>query len=201
MLDPTQQKNETLQFTLFLEGNEQAFEYFFKKYNGQITGFCRQFLYDEDKAASTSQEAFINLWLNREHIQKLGGIKSFLYTSARSKCLNILKHEKVSRKYHDQTLVGREQQLNMEVLYSLDFDSLTLVELEDIIQRSIEELPEKTRTIFTMKRIENKKNAEIAADLGVSQKAVEAHMTKAIKLLREKLSDYLPAFLLALLFQ
>lgn len=189
-----------LQFSLFKEGNERAFQYFFNLHYSSIAGFCRQFLYDEDKANSTAQEAFINLWLNREKLDKPTGIKSFLYTSARSKCLNLLKHEKVTRKYEDETIDIRENQLNIEVLNALDFDSLTLLELDDLIQKSIDELPEKTKQIFILKRREHKKNAEIAAEMNVSIKAVEAHMTKAIKILKEKLSDYLPAFLLALLF-
>jgi RNA polymerase sigma-70 factor (ECF subfamily) len=66
-----------------------------------------------------------------------------------------------------------------------------LTELEGIIQESISNLPPKTREVFIKKRFENKKNAEIAQEMGVSLKAVEAHITKALRILKTKLSDYL----------
>ncbi len=78
----------------------------------------------------------------------------------------------------------------------MHFDSLELTELEVLINKVIAELPEKTKQVYLKKRFENKKNEEIAIEMGVTQKAVEAHMTKALKILKEQLSDYLPSILI-----
>jgi len=190
------QNKELLKFINFKKGDERAFEYFFHKFYNNIVGFCVQFIHDESDAKGLTQEAFLNLWKQREKIETINGISSFLYTFSKSKCLNILRHRKVKEKYVNNTLNKKERLLNLEVLQSLQFDSLTFVELEELLFTSIEELPEKTKQIFRSKKFENKKNKEIAAEMNISIKTVEVHFSKAIKVLKTKLSDYLPAILL-----
>jgi len=70
-----------------------------------------------------------------------------------------------------------------------------LAELEELIEGSVNELPDKCKQVFKMRRVDFKKNKEIAAELNISIKAVEANMTRALKHLKNKLSDYLPATL------
>ena len=180
--------NEMGYFQDFKIGNESAFNYFFLKYNKALIGFCLNFLYDKDKSASIAQEAFISLWQNKEKVETINGIKSFLYTAAKSKCLNILRHEKVVTKYKNQALQEKERLLNIEILNAFEFDSLTVKELRKTIDKAIEDLPEKTKEVFIKSRFENKKNQEIAMEMDFSIKSVEAHMTKALKILKGKLS-------------
>lgn len=194
-------KNELLYFNKFKKGDELAFEYFFTAHYNNILGFCIQFIYDNDEASSITQESFLNLWLNRENIETINGISSFLYTFAKSKCLNVIRHKKVKNKYESDTLNEKERQLDFEILKSMNFDLLALSELEELINKSIEELPGKTKQVFLKKRFENKKNKEIAEEMNLSLKSVEAHMTKALSFLKTKLSDYLPAILIASLFK
>ena len=179
-------------------GNEKAFEFFFNKYYSHVLGFCIQFIYDKPQSSSITQEAFLNLWLNRSKIEKISGVESFLYTYAKSKCLNAIRHNKVKERFKSKTLNDKERALDLDVLNAINFDSLTLMELENLISKSIEDLPEKTRIIFVKKRFESKKNQEIADELNITLKTVEAHITKALKILRVKLSDYLPLVLVAI---
>jgi RNA polymerase sigma-70 factor, ECF subfamily len=188
-------------FLRFKNGDELAFEKIFKSNNSQIVGFCNQFIADWDKAKSLAQEAFINLWLNREKIETLNGIKAFLYTYAKSSCLNYIRHRKIISKYEDLQLQSKEDQLNREVLESFDFNSLEFIELEELIMRSINELPDQCRRVFMLSRFEGKMNREIAEDLNISVKSVEANMTRALKALRTDLADYLPVILVQLIMQ
>lgn len=184
-------------FESFKEGDETAFTYFYDKYFRRITAFSVQFIYDKEEAENLAQEAFLNLWQNRECVESINGIQSFLYTYAKSKCLNMIRHNKVKDKFKSEILNQKERELDIEILNSVQFDTLELTELERLIQESISDLPPKTREVFIKKRFENKKNAEIAEEMQVTLKAVEAHMTKALKILKTKLSDYL--FLLFIL--
>ena len=186
---------KTLHFPLFKEGDEKAFAFFFNLYFNQIVGFCTEFIKDRDKAKSIAQEAFLKLWLNREKVQKVNGVKAFLYTAAKSDCLNLFRHKKVVHKYLDSSLRKREESLNIEVLNAIHFDTVMLAELEELIEGSVNELPDKCKQVFKMRRVDFKKNKEIATELDISIKAVEANMTRALKHLKNKLSDYLPATL------
>ncbi|MGY5353991.1 RNA polymerase sigma-70 factor [Wenyingzhuangia sp. IMCC45467] len=192
--------NDIFHFENFVTGSEKAFEYFFHKYYNHILGFSINILNEEQEAEHITQEAFVNLWTNRAKIEKCTGIESFLYTYAKSKCLNSIRHHKVKKRYVDDSLNAKEQQLNYEVLRSMEFDAFDLVELKELIQQAIDDLPIQTKIIFEKKRFQDKMNKEIAEELGVSIKTVEAHITKALKYLKLSLSSYLPTVLLVFMF-
>lgn len=187
-------------FRRFKSGDEAAFERIFKAHYHKIAGFCSQFTGDAETAGNIAQEAFINLWLNREKIETLNGIVSFLYTSARSGCLNDIRHKKVISRYQEHYLQAKEDQLNREILESFDFSSLEYLELEELIRQAVAKLPEKCRQVLIMSRFEGKKNQEIADELQIAVKSVEANMTRALRSLKADLSAYLPAVLIHLLF-
>ncbi|WP_373719840.1 sigma factor-like helix-turn-helix DNA-binding protein, partial [Bacteroides heparinolyticus] len=67
-------------------------------------------------------------------------------------------------------------------------------EVMNIIQNTLQSLPQQTSRIFSLSRFENKTNREIAAELNVSIKDVEYHISKSLKVLRKALKDYLPLF-------
>lgn len=188
-------------FLRFKEGDEKAFEKVFKSEYNRIVGFCQQFVGDRHKAQNVAQEAFVKLWLNKEKIDTVNGIRSFLYTASKTGCLNLIRHQKVVSKYSDKQLQAKEGDLFRETLESFNFDVLELTELENLINQSIQELPEKCRLVFTMSRMEGKKNSEIADELSITVKSVEANITRALKTLREKLSEYLPAILVNVIMQ
>lgn len=183
------------------EGDESAFEEVFKADYNRIVGFCQQFIGDKDQAQSLAQQAFVKLWLNLEKIETVNGIHSFIYTAAKTDCLNYIRHKKVIGKYQDKQLQLKEGELNREILESFDFDQLELLELEKMIIQSINELPEKCRLVFELSRIEGKKNCEIATQLNISVKSVEANITRALKTLRVKLAEYLPLILVQLIMK
>ena len=157
-------------FSHFREGDEKAFEYIFSTYYNPLVGFCKQFVYQGEDAKNIVQETFVNLWLNREKIEKIGGIKSFLYTYAKSKSLNFIRHKKMVGQYSDKILNDFEKNLNLEVLETFDFESYEIKEFQEIIQKSIEELPEKCRAVFIFKRHFGKSNKEIALEMNISVK-------------------------------
>ncbi len=184
---------EDLVFTLFKQGREEAFESIFRANYDRIMGFCVQFIGDKDQAQNITQEAFLKLWLNREKIEIYNGIRSFLYTSAKTDCLNFIRHKKVVCKYENKQLQYKEDQLNQEVLESFDDDGFS--ELENLIDQLVDKLPEKCREVFIKSRFEGKKNREIAEEMNISVKSVEADMTRALKILKTELTEYLPLLL------
>lgn len=69
-------------------------------------------------------------------------------------------------------------------------------EINEIIKKTLDSLPRKTREIFNFNRESGKTYSEIAKIYGISEKSVAYHIGKAIKALREALNDYLPYLLL-----
>ena len=73
-------------------------------------------------------------------------------------------------------------------------------ELEEAVEKGIEMLPEKSRTIFKLNRIEGLSNSEIAKRINLSEKSVEYHITKSLKQLKQSLRDFLVSIILLIAF-
>ncbi len=173
-------------------GDKDAFTRIFYIYNSRLSYFAKAYVIDEDIAANLVQDAFIQLWENKKKLNDNTSVAAYLYTITRNNCLNYLKHQRVEAKYHQKVIKdGLELELNYGALRSLDYDLYDFEEVEKIIDKTIELLSPQCRQVFTMSRFENQSNVEIASKLDISVKAVEANITRALKIFRTELKDYL----------
>ncbi len=181
-------------------GNEKkVFKDIFANYYQPLCHLSSYYLEDEDEARNIVQEAFLKLWEVRDELEPGSNIKNFLFTLVKNNSLNILKRRQILLKHHNNI---REKEINYqyESLSRINNDYLEFKELEEKLNSTIQNLPEHCRIVFEMSRFKEMKNREIANELKISQKAVEARMTKALKILRDELKDYLPLILLCTKF-
>jgi RNA polymerase sigma-70 factor (ECF subfamily) len=104
-----------------------------------------------------------------------------LFMIVRNKCLDRVKQLTLKRGVE---AIRHQQPECDEMLYALDFgtDDRTLYhELEEEIRKVADSLPDRCREVFLMSRMDGMKNKEIAQALGISEKAVEKHITRALK--------------------
>ena len=94
-------------------------------------------------------------------------------------------------------LSDREWELTMRItsLEACEPESLLRNEVQELIDEALRQMPEKTKNIFMMNRYEWKSYQEIAQETGLSIKSIEYHISKALKILRHELKDYMPTFL------
>ncbi len=178
------QQNDLDIAKLIQQGDESAFENIFKNYYQRLCTHANSILRDQDEAEETVQNVFVNFWEKRNKMQITGSIQAYLYSSVRNACLNKLKHGKVRQLY------AQEQ----EALSSTSMPTSQITfqnELQKQIHDAIESLPEQCRIIFKMSRYDELKYAEIAEQLNISIKTVENQMGKALRIMRNKLKDYL----------
>ncbi len=111
-------------------------------------------------------------------------IKSYLYRAIRNNSLKYLEHVKVVKKYEQNFIETNSNDAG------LDSNELELKELNDIIETTLNDLPERCSQIFKLSRFEGLKYNEIAEKLSISVKTVEANMGKALQLFRKNLKQY-----------
>jgi RNA polymerase sigma-70 factor (ECF subfamily) len=128
------------------------------------------------------------IWERKEQFWGHTSVKAFLYKSVHNDCLNYLKHQKHKANHQNYVLYANRNQVSSEGAAM----RVELNELETRLQKAMNELPEQCRTIFYMSRFDELKYREIASQMGLSVKTVEAQMGKALKVLRKKLVDFLP---------
>ncbi len=176
--------------------DKKAFKDIFNKYYQPLFHLSNYYLEDKDEAKGVVQEAFIKLWEIKNELDPDSNLQNFLFTMVKNNCLNILKRRQILLKHHDK-IREKEIRYQFESLNRITDDYLEFKELKEKIDAAIKNLPEHCREVFEMSRFQEMKNREIAEKLGISQKAVEARMTKALKILRNELKDYLPLLVIA----
>jgi RNA polymerase sigma-70 factor (ECF subfamily) len=137
----------------------------------------------QDIAEDIVQQVFMNVWENIERMDVEKGVISYLYKSARNRCLNHLKSSYQSGTVHvdvpsDERSVPAERTLEEK-------------ELAVRIKAAVNELPEKCRQVFLLSREGQFSYKEIASLLNISIKTVENQVGKALKHLYERLGSYL----------
>jgi RNA polymerase sigma-70 factor (ECF subfamily) len=131
----------------------------------------------------------VAIWEKHENFDFEKPAKSYLYTAVYNRCMNHIRDNK-----------GQAMENNLELAdnnpeNSINTDHLEAAELESRIWKVIDTLPEKCKEIFLLNRFENQKYSEIAEQLNISAKTVEAQMSKALAVLRDGLKDYIHLFI------
>ena len=173
--------------------DKNQFEQLFKLHYVHLCNFARQFVYDEDSAQDICQKVFVKLWEKRAGLDGRKSLKSYLFTSVKNRCLN---HIRDNKKYRSRFL---DVDCGDIEIATEDNDQFAEQVLQEKIDTVLNSLPPKCRQVFEMSRYEDKKYREIAEELNVSQKTVEAHMTKAMKLFRAALASYLVSLLILMM--
>jgi len=172
------------------DDDEQAFKVLFVEFYPSLCVFAMRFVDGEEAARDIVQDVFFNVWKGRKSTFVTSSFRNFLITSVRNQCVDYLRRQKLEHQFMEKgRLTGI--QTSPEEMY-------TLKELEVVLSRALAKLPDNVREAFEMNRFKGMTYNAIAEEMEVSPKTIEAYMSKALKILRVKLSDYLPLLILFL---
>ena len=164
------------------------FETVFKDNFKSLHSYASSIIKDEAAAEELVQGIFLKLWERSVTLPATLSVVAYLYKSVYNESLNYIKHNKVKDKY-------RRHAINTGNIYE-ESDPAAVRQLQQQIDKALNELPEQCRTVFQLSRHEDLSYRAIAHRLGISVKTVEGHMGKALRLLRTRLAPFLPLLLL-----
>lgn len=168
---------------LIVEDNKNAFEEVYRRYWYKLFGVAYHEIGTREEAEELVHDLFESLW-NRRHQLNIRLLSAYLVVSIKHLTTNYIKSQITNRKFQEYLIFNeiRQSHATEEVVHFL--------ELSDAVEEAMKKLPEKTCEVFKMSRFENQSVKEIAIQLNLSEKAVEYHITKSLKLLRENLKAY-----------
>jgi RNA polymerase sigma-70 factor (ECF subfamily) len=170
-----------------MRGEESAYEELFMTFYAQLVVFAQKLLGDEDLSREMVQDVFVMFYEKREVLNIHTSLKSHLYQTVRNRCLNEIKRNQIRRDHHSGIFIEKK---NEEAYFD---DKMQETELEAKIFSIVESLPKQCKRIFEMSRYEGISNQEIADKLDLSKRTVETQISKALKILRNGLKDYVDA--------
>lgn len=140
-------------------------------------------------------EALFTFWQTTRN-EKVEHPYALLVTILKNGALNYLKHQDIVENAKDvlSSKMARDLNYRITTLEACDPEEIFSAEITDIVEKTLQILPEQTRRVFEMSRYDHMSVKEIAEALSITPKAVEYHITRSLKQLRIALKEYLPLF-------
>lgn len=175
---------------------EAAFEEIYRRYWLMLYRLVWKKTGSREAAEELVQELFVSLWERRAVLELKGSLNNYLHTAVRYRVVNFIRRQILSSRHLAAIKNSMAPPAGNEVEADFRFH-----ELDANIQASIEKLPAKSRAIFRLSRSNHFSNKQIAGRLNISEKTVEYHLTKSLKLLRVYLKDFVTLLTLFLLLK
>lgn len=173
---------------LLKSGDRYAFTEIYNRYWKLLFNSAYNASRNKEDSLDICQNIFLWFWENREQINDSVNLKGYLFSAVKYKIANQIRNGKYREHLFEdlEHVDPRTYQVN----------ELEIAELKAYINLLIQELPERCREAFLLSRDEHLSHKEIAVQLGIGEKAVNAHITRALKKLRAPLSRLAGIFLL-----
>lgn len=165
------------------QGDEAAFERLFRAFAPGLCAFVARYVDSRAIAEEVVQDLFLAIWQRRADLVVEQSVATYLFTAARNRAVNHLRHEHVARRW-ESSIVGRIESPDG----CGEAELLEMLHLQDGIER----LPARCRLIFMLSRQQGMTYAQIAESLDLSVKTVEAQMGRALRALRAWVKRSLP---------
>jgi RNA polymerase sigma-70 factor (family 1) len=163
-------------------GDEKAYKFLLNKFHRKLNAYAITLVNDHSMAEDIVQNVFLKTWKNRNKLNPEFSIQSFLYKSVYNEFIN---------SYQQNKAMMLLQQKYVETMHHVveTTDESSIERMLAIINKEIQNLPPKCQQVFILSKKEGLTNIEIAEHLEISIKTVEAQISKAFKILKEKLKD------------
>lgn len=164
------------------KGDERSFKKLFDLYYKPICIYLLQYTRDLHDAEDIVQGVFVELWEKRKKIKITQSLKSYLYKASYNSFIDKTRRDKRNDAFLD-TLKYKSMQMTSEE------DRESYQERITKIQELVQLLPERCKEILILSKRNGLKYSEIADELNISIKTVEAQMRLAFQKIREGFKD------------
>jgi RNA polymerase sigma-70 factor (family 1) len=175
---------------LFKQGDHNAYVEIYSRYSGLLYLHAYNKLRNREEVKDIIQELFTALWVNRESLSSEYNLAGYLYQAIHNRILKLYAYKKVRAAY-----VNSVQEVNETGNQITDY-LVRENQLAEMIEREINTLPDKMKTVFILSRRNYMSNKMISEHLGIAETTVKAHIHHALKILKAKLTIVVFIFLL-----
>jgi len=178
--------------TALKKGESKSYRFLVEFYHHKLCLYASGLTNDSNLAEDIVQNVFFNIWRQRDKLKDDFSVKSYLYRS--------VYNEFIDQYRKNKSVVELEEKYIDALTYIVEEeDNKSIDKLMKLVKSEIENLPPKCKQTFLLSKQEGLSNIEIAEYLNVSIKSVEAHITKAIRILRKVIGDKVEGILFLLL--
>jgi len=184
--------NERLLLKRAKKGDVDAFEQLIEKYQKKVYNIALKMLGNKEDAYDMSQEVFIRVYRSIDKFKEQASLSTWIYKITTNACLDEIRR----RKNRFTVSIDDDMELNdSKVKRQIEYDgpSPEIIveenELREIINKSIQQLPEQYRVVTILRDIQGFSYEEIANILDVPQGTVKSRINRARAMLRDILYE------------
>ena len=167
----------------FNEDARRGYELLFRRYYRTLCSQAVRFVHSRTIAEDLVSEVFFSFWKNQVHLQITTSYQAYLFSAVRKRAYTHLRQE-----FQRDSIMADDETSGLDDVVALDPEQLLqYTELYQRIEETVRMLPPQCQRVFVMSRFEGKKHREIADELQISPKTIEAHLSKALSQLRQTL--------------
>lgn len=170
-------------------GDRVAFRAIYDRYWERLYRAARDKVSYPENAEEIVQDIFADMWERRKTLM-IGNLEHYLFRAVKHKVLDYIRAQIVRRQHEDAVL-----QVASDYGQADAEEELAYRELKDAFHSGLDDLPEKTREIFRLSRIEHLSVREISDTLHIPERTVSYHIAQALGILRVHLKDFILCFL------
>jgi RNA polymerase sigma-70 factor (family 1) len=175
---------------LLAQDSELAFSELYNRYWKKVLSVAVHKTADVAEAESIVQDIFYSLWQRKKDLQVNANFNNYLMASVKYRVIKLLNRQRQQRLY-EKTL-----EPVMDILDDSTQQFLDLAELTQRLQELVGLLPQTCQLVYRLNKEEGKSYKEISEMMGITEKAVDGHLSRAKKTLRSDLGSHLSSFLL-----
>lgn len=168
---------------LLKAGDVAAFDALYKRYWSKLYIAAYRRLRDREVCEEIVQDFFTSLWLKRDSLEIHTSFNAYVNTSVKYQVFSYY-HKNATRRDYQEKMVFNSEAQDAMIENLIDVKTISRA-----LDERVEALPEKCRAVYVLSRKEHLNNKQIAQMLGISEKTVENHMTKALRNLRLSVKD------------
>lgn len=178
-----------------LNGDREAFEEIVSRYQNLVFNIAYHYLGRRDEVEDLAQEVFLRVFQTLDRYDTDRPLKHWIGKIAVNRCLDVLRKRKI-RRLHLVSDLGDDELEDIEQLIAASSQNRPLTELEaercmELLEISMNVLPEKDRMAFVLREMEGQGYADLAAMLGISEVAARIRVSRARKRLEAELERLL----------
>jgi RNA polymerase sigma-70 factor (family 1) len=181
--------NDASLVDLLTQGDQEAMTEIYNRYWMKLLAVAVNRLTDEQEAEECVQDVFLSLWKRRARLELRYQLSTYLWVAIKYQVIN-----RLDKRYAKKNISTTE--LTDDISVPSAEAQILEKELLERIEQAVGQLPAQCRMIYKMSREDGKSNKDIAAELNISEKTVEGHITRALKGIRNNLSLTYPLWII-----
>lgn len=184
-------KKEDILFKKVQQDDMSAFEQIYKYYHPKMFIYSKKFINDDETAKDILQELFLDVWSKRKELSVDISFNAFVFRMLHNRCIDYLRSQIIKDNFASISSLRLAEIKHQYYQFEEDpFPTIFMSEINDIVKKVTDILPQQTREIFDMSRNKGLKSCEIADKMNLSVRTVEKHIYQTLKELKKHLADY-----------